>query len=63
MKNTAQMLNANFDQFHFSVATPADNLKLIGLLRKNPIQMEMDYVMDKREDFFKIHHYDPDDHR
>ncbi len=54
-----QIPKTNFDKFHFSVANSADNPELIGLLRKNPIHMEMDYVMDKRDDFFKVHHFFP----
>ncbi len=54
-----QIRSASFEKYHFSVAVPADNFKLIGLLRKNPIRMEMDYVMDKRDDFFKVHHFLP----
>ncbi|MEY3239523.1 MAG: hypothetical protein RIR11_961 [Bacteroidota bacterium] len=59
MATPIQIPNANFENFHFSLATSADNPELIRLLRKNPIHMEMDYIMDKRDDFFKVHHFFP----
>lgn len=59
MEVSAQTPNAHFGTYQFSVAAAADNPALIGLLRKNPIHMEMDYVMDKRDDFFKVHHFLP----
>ena len=59
MTASEEMRNANFGKFLFSVAVPSENQELIGLLRKNPIHMEMDYVMDKRDDFFKVHQFFP----
>lgn len=50
---------ADFEKYRFSVATPADNPEIIELLRKNPIHMEMDYVMDRHDDFFKVQNFLP----
>lgn len=44
----------NFGHFHFSVATPEENPEIIALMKRNPIHMEMDYIMDRRDDFFKV---------
>lgn len=46
--------STEFGHFHFSVASPEDNLEIIALMKRNPIHMEMDYIMDRRDDFFKV---------
>lgn len=42
----------NEPQYVFSTATAADNADILELLRRSPIRMEMDYVMDRQNDFF-----------
>ncbi len=42
----------NEPHYVFSTATMADNADLLELLRRSPIRMEMDYVMDRQNDFF-----------
>jgi len=52
--NMKQVHSADFGHFHFSVATSEENLEIIALMKRNPIHMEMDYIMDRRDDFFKV---------
>ena len=41
-------------RFFFAEATPEDNMDIIEHVKRNPISMDMDYIMDRHEDFFKI---------
>lgn len=59
MSATSAITGTNFEKYHFLVATPDDNPDIIGLLRQNPIRMEMDYVMDRHDDFFKVQKFLP----
>ncbi len=43
-----------FEKFDLSVATARDNQEIIEHVKKNPIRMEMDYFMDRHDDFFKV---------
>ncbi len=54
MVSNKQTSVADFEKYHFSVATATDNQDIIALLKKNPIHMEMDYIMDRQDDFFKV---------
>jgi hypothetical protein len=44
----------DFKNFRFSTATPVDNEELVELIKRNPIQMELDYIQDRHGDFFKV---------
>jgi hypothetical protein len=54
MAHNKEVHSDNFGHFHFSVATSEENLEIIALMKRNPIHMEMDYIMDRRDDFFKV---------
>ncbi|HLP95092.1 MAG TPA: hypothetical protein VK168_13705 [Saprospiraceae bacterium] len=50
----------NEPQYVFSTATAADNADILELLRRSPIRMEMDYVMDRQNNFFLLHDWLPE---
>lgn len=46
-------------QYQFTTAGPEDNADILLLLRNSPIRMEMDYIMDRQNDFFRLHQWLP----
>ncbi|HAD13420.1 MAG TPA: hypothetical protein DCF33_13415 [Saprospirales bacterium] len=50
----------NEPRYVFSTATAADNADILELLRRSPIRMEMDYVMDRQNNFFLLHDWLPE---
>lgn len=45
----------DFKNFRFSTAATVDNEELVELIKRNPIQMELDYIQDRHGDFFMVH--------
>lgn len=59
-RNMSHKNDPNEPQYVFSTATAADNADILELLRRNPIRMEMDYVMDRQNNFFLLHDWLPE---
>lgn len=54
MATTKHTTSAEFGHFHFSVASEKDILEIIAMMKRNPIHMEMDYIVDRRDYFSRI---------